>query len=217
MAKPPLFSAKHSLCIICEGYEEEIYIKHLLAKDVWSKLYDFTIINAKGEGNIPARYQYMINRDAYELVLVFCDTDRSPYTQYLGVKARINEMHEAEGAAGKVVIYVNPCLMQIILLHFAVVSLKTQGKKTNAKLIEKLTGIRGYKANQEEHIKAICAKINRQSYVDMKERVATINRPDNEPGSTNFIEFLLRFESDRPEWIAEVRNSLDSDNDSVLQ
>jgi len=217
MAKPPLFSARHTLCIICEGYEEEIYIKHLLAKDVWSKLYDFTIINAKGEGNIPARYQYMINRDAYELVLVFCDTDRSPYTQYLGVKARINEMHEAEGAAGKVVIYVNPCLMQIILLHFAVVSLKTQGKKTNAKLIEKLTGIRGYKANQEEHIKAICAKINRQSYVDMKERVATINRPDNEPGSTNFIEFLLRFESDRPEWIAEVRNSLDSDNDSVLQ
>ena len=159
----------------------------------------------------------MINKDAYELVLVFCDTDRSPYTQYLGVKAQINEMHEAENAAGKVVIYANPCSMQIILLHFAIVYLKTQGKKTNAKLIEKLTGIKGYKANQEEHIKAICAKINRQSYFDMKERVATINRPDNEPGSTNFIEFLQCFESDSPEWIAKVRNSLDSDNDSVLQ
>ena len=118
-------------------------------------------------------------------------------------------MHDGEDAADKAVIYANPCSMQIILLHFAVVSLKTQGKKTNARLIEELTGIKGYKANQEEHIKAICAKINRQSYLDMKERVATINRPDNVPGSTNFIEFLQRFESDKPEWIAEVRNSLD--------
>jgi len=101
MAKPPLFSTRHSLCIICEGYEEEVYVRHLLAKDFWSNLYDFTIINAKGEGNIPARYQYIINKDAYELVLIFCDTDRSPYTQYLGVKAKINEMHEAEDAAGK--------------------------------------------------------------------------------------------------------------------
>lgn len=210
MAKPPLFSARHSLCIICEGFEEEIYVRHLLAKDVWSNLYDFTIINAKGEGNIPARYQYLINKDAYELVLVFCDTDRSPYTQYLGIKDKINEMHVADDAAGKVVIYANPCSMQIILLHFAIVSLKTQAKKINAKLIEELTGVKGYKANQEEHIKAICARINRQSYFDMKERVADINRPDNEPGSANFIEFLQRFESDKPGWIAEIRNILDS-------
>ena len=209
MAKPPLLSAKHSICIICEGFEEEIYIRHLLDKNVWNSLYDITVINAKGESNIPIRYQYLINKDAYELVLVFCDTDRSPYRQYLDVKSKINEMHEAENAAGKVVIYANPCSMQIILLHFAVVSLKTQGKKTNAKLIEKLTGVKGYKANQEEHIKAICAKIKRQSYSDMKQRVADINRPDNAPGSTNFIEYLLRFESDNPEWIAEIRNSLD--------
>ena len=30
MAKPPLISAKHSLCIICEGYEEEIYVPDVL-------------------------------------------------------------------------------------------------------------------------------------------------------------------------------------------
>ena len=209
MAKPPLLTAKHSLCIICEGHEEEIYINHLLEKKIWNDIYDFKVINAKGEGNIPARYQFNINKDDYELVLVFCDTDRSPYRQYLDVKSKINEMHEAENAADKVVIYANPCSMQIILLHFAVVSLKTQGKKTNANLIEKLTGVKGYKANQEEHIKAICAKIKRQSYSDMKQRVADINRPDNVPGSTNFIEYLLRFESDNPEWIAEIRNSLD--------
>lgn len=210
MAKPPLFTARHSLCVICEGYEEEIYVKHLLDKDVWNGIYDFTIINAKGEGNVPARYQFMINKDAYELVLVFCDTDRSPYTQYLDVKAKINSMHACEDAAGKVVIYANLCSMQIILLHFAVISLKTQGKKTNAKLIEKLTGIKGYKANQEEQIKAICAKINRKSYFEMKEHIADINRPDDVSGSTNFIEFLNRFESDNPEWIADIRNSLNS-------
>ena len=210
MAKPPLFTARHSLCVICEGYEEEIYLRHLLEKNVWNELYDITIKNAKCESNIPARYQFLINKDAYELVLVFCDTDRSPYTQYLDVKAKINSMHECEDAAGKVVIYANPCSMQIILLHFAIVSLKTQGKKTNAKLIEELTGVKGYKAKQEKHIKAICAKINRQSYLEMKKRVADINRSDDVPGSTNFIEFLNRFESDNSEWIADIRNSLNS-------
>lgn len=210
MAKPPLISSKHSLCIICEGYEEEIYVKHLIGKNVWNHIYDFTVINAKGEGNIPARYQFEINKDAYELVMVFCDTDRRPYTQYLGVKGKINAMHEADDAASQVVIYANPCSMQIILLHFAVVALKTQGKKTNAKLIEELTGVKGYKANQAEHIMAICSKINHQSYFDMKKRVADINMPDTIPGSTNFIKFLQRFESKKTEWIVEIQNSLDS-------
>ena len=210
MTKPPLSPARHSLCVICEGYEEEIYVRHLLEKNVWSDIYDFTVVNAKGEGNIPARYQFLINKDAYELVLVFCDTDRAPYAQYQGVKVKINAMHEAENAADQVVIYANPCSMQIILLHFTVVSLKTQGKRTNAKLIETLTGVKGYKANQEEHIKAVCAKINRPSYFDMKERVLAINNPDTVPGSTNFIEFLRRFESEQPEWISEIRNILDA-------
>ena len=83
MAKPSLFPARHSLCIICEGYEEEIYVKHLIGKNVWKSIYDFTFINAKGEGNIPARYQFEINKDAYELVMVFCDTDRHPIRNYL--------------------------------------------------------------------------------------------------------------------------------------
>lgn len=209
MAKPPLFPKNHSLCIICEGYEEEIYIKHLLGKNVWSRIYDFTVINAKGEGNIPARYQFEINKDAYELVMVFCDTDRRPYAQYLGVKEKINAMHEGDNVASHVVIYANPCSMQIILLHFAVVSLKTQGKKTNAKLIEELTGVKGYKANQEEHVKAICDKINRQSYFEMKKRVADINRPDTVSGSTNFIKFLQRFESETTEWIVDIHKFLD--------
>ena len=141
--------------------------------------------------------------------MVFCDTDRHPYTQYLGVKDKINAMHETEDAASQVIIYANPCSLQIILLHFSVVALKTQGKKTNAKLIEQLTGVKGYKANQEEHVKAICAKINRQSYFDMKNRVADINRADTVPGSTNFIEFLQRFESETAEWIVEIQNYLD--------
>lgn len=120
-------------------------------------------------------------------------------------------MHEADDAASQVVIYANPCSMQVILLHFAVVSLKTQGKKSNAKLIEELTGVKGYKANQAEHIMAICSKINRQSYFVMKERVANINLPDNVPGSSNFIDFLQRFESETPEWLAKIHKLLDGE------
>ena len=206
--RPANLCAKHRICIICEGYEEEMYVRHLLAKQVWNEIYDFTVINAKGEGNVPARFQYAVNRDVFELVLAFCDTDRSPYRQYLDIKEKINSLYEGNDAVGKVMIYANPCSMLIILSHFADVTLRTQGKKTNAKLIEKHTGVKGYKANQEEQIRAICDKMSRQSYCDMKRRISTLDHPDNVPGSTNFIQFVNHFESDSPAWMTEIRQGL---------
>ena len=89
----------------------------------------------------------------------------------LGQKARFENL----------VIYANPCSMQVILLHFGSepVSLKTQSKHVNADIIEQLTGVAGYKAHQEGQIDTICGKITRANYAVMKERAATINNPDD--------------------------------------
>ncbi len=97
--------------------------------------------------------------------------------------------------------------MQIILLHFGMVSLKNQGKKTNGETIERLTGVKDYDAH-EEQIKEICGKIFRKSYKDMRQRVAEINYPDTTSGSTNFIVFLERFESSDNKWVTVLQNYL---------
>ena len=53
----PFFSNKHKICVICEGNEEYEYFKRLIFLGVWNKKYEISLVNAGGNGNIPARYQ----------------------------------------------------------------------------------------------------------------------------------------------------------------
>ena len=67
--------------------------------------------------------------DTYELILVFCDTDKEPYREYAQIKKKINQFLSKTKASDKLIIFANPCTMQIILSHFGDVSLKNQEKK----------------------------------------------------------------------------------------
>ena len=78
----PFFSNKHKICVICEGNEEYEYFKRLIFLGVWNNKYAISLVNAGGNGNIPARYQDRYQNGSYELVLVFCDTEKKPYEQY---------------------------------------------------------------------------------------------------------------------------------------
>lgn len=207
MSKLPAISRKHKICVICEGNEDFLYFKRLLQLNVWDDAYDFIPINAKSASNIPARFQDTYQNNRYELILVFCDTDKEPYREYSLIKKKINSFLNKQKAFEKLTIFANPCTMQIILLHFKEVSLKNQGKKTNSNIIKDSTGVINYDAH-EEQINEICGKIFRDSYKNMRQRVAEINYPDTTSGSTNFIVFLERFESSDNKWIAAIQNYL---------
>ena len=73
--KLPKFFDNHKICIICEGNEEYEYLNRLKNLKVWNEQYDISLVNAGGNGNIPARYQDRYQNGADELVLVFCDTE----------------------------------------------------------------------------------------------------------------------------------------------
>ena len=105
---PKTFSGS-KICIICEGDEEYEYLDKLISLDVWSNKYQFTLENANGNGNIPARYQDKYQNGSYDVVLVFCDTDKKPYEQYVDIKQKINEFHGVKNAADHVIIFGNPC------------------------------------------------------------------------------------------------------------
>ena len=82
----PKISDKHKICIICEGNEEYKYLERLDQLHVWNDIYEISLVNAEGNGNIPARYQDRYQNGSYEAVLVFCDTEKKPYEQYEDIK-----------------------------------------------------------------------------------------------------------------------------------
>ena len=71
-------SQKKNVLIIAEGQEEKPYIDKILSfPNIDKNAYFFApAVNAKGNGNISARYQFEIQRGFYDIVLVFCDADK---------------------------------------------------------------------------------------------------------------------------------------------
>ena len=206
MSVLPPVRRKHRICVICEGYEDYQYFDRLITLKLWDDSYSFTPINAKSASNIPARFQNEYQNDRYEIILVFCDTDKEPYREYTQIKKKINAFLGKRKAADKLIIFANPCTMQIILLHFGEVSLRNQGKKTNSAEIERLTGIPEYDAH-EDQIQELCRRITCSNYSDMKVRTEAISHPDNISGSTNISVFLNWFEKSDDQWIAEIRKA----------
>lgn len=189
MNRHPIFSDKHKICIICEGNEENDYLDKLISLKVWNEQYEIILDNAEGNGNIPARYQDCFQNGSYELVLVFCDTDKKPYEQYEEIKQKINEFHGINHAADEVVIYGNPCTLQIILEHWTDVRLISPAKKVNARLIKEFTGVLNYKGRADQR-EEIMKCITVRNYQDMRVRVDKMIDEDTKNGSSNFGRFM---------------------------
>lgn len=169
MNRLPKISGNHKICIICEGNEEYKYLERLNELQVWNSIYDVSLINAEGNGNIPARYQDKYQSDSYEVVFVFCDTEKKPHEQYEDIKRKIDEFHGVDGVSDEVVIFGNPCTMQIITKHWTDEIIKSPAKLVNAPLIEKYTGINKYKGKTNQ-IEGIMKFINKENYRYAKNR-----------------------------------------------
>ena len=194
------------ICIICEGYEELEYIETLKSKSVFSNKYEIITVNAKSINTIISRYQDRFQSDSYSLVLIFCDTDKKPYDKYIELKNKINRFHGIN-IADEIIIFGNPCTMQIILSHFGEILLKSQSKSVNSKYIKELVGINNYKASKEQR-KKLFGNIKRENYYKMKENISKLSIKDNDVPSTNILKFLERLESEDMQWIDEINDKM---------
>lgn len=205
--KLPKISNKHKICIICEGNEEYEYLERLKDLKVWNDQYDIFLINAGGNGNIPARYQDRFQNGADEVVLVFCDTEKKPYEQYEDIKRKINDFHGIDSAADEVIMYGNPCTMQIISKHWTDKNLKSPAKLVNAPLIKEYTGVENYKGRTDQ-IRSVMEYITAENYVNMKQRMNGLEMDDAITGSSNFGKFIELLESDDSKWIEDINNNI---------
>ena len=204
---PQIFTGS-KICIICEGDEEYEYLEKLISLDVWSKNYCFQLENAEGNGNIPARYQDKFQNGSYDLVLIFCDTDKKPYEQYVDIKRKINKFHGVENVAEKVIVFGNPCTLQIIVEHWADIKLKTPAKKVNAEIIDKLTGVKNYKGREDQRAE-LMQQITAKNYQAMYERVRKMENVDTVVGSSNFDCLVEYLSSGDTTWVKQINTILE--------
>lgn len=205
--KLPKFLDNHKICIICEGNEEYEYLKRLIDLKVWNEQYAISLVNAGGNGNIPARYQDRYQNGADELVLVFCDTEKKPHEQYEDIKRKINEFHGVDNAADEVVIFANPCTMQIITKHWTDENIKSPAKPVNAPLIQKYTGVENYKGRADQ-LAVVMEHISVDNYWDMVQRIKRLGGKDDELGCSNFGKYLDDLMCDNEAWINKINDKL---------
>lgn len=204
----PFFSSKRKVCIICEGNEEYEYIDRLMKLNVWNGIYEITLINAGGNGNIPARYQDRYQNGSDEIILIFCDTEKKPYEQYEDIKRKINEFHGVDDAAKEVIIFGNPCTMQIISKHWTDEQLKTSAKPINASLIKKYTMVENYKGRADQ-IEQVMKCVTKENYLEMRKRVKELQTNDAELGSSNFCLLIKYLENNDAKWIEDINAKLE--------
>lgn len=144
--------------------------------------------NAQSIDKIFAKYQYEYANCNYKLILVFCDTEMEPYEKFTTLKRKINALH-GNKASDKIVIFANPCTMQIIISHFIKTSLKTNSKRKNGKLLKEYFGIEDYRATEAQR-KQIMDKITAQNYTIMKNNLNSIGADSKDIPSTNAVAFL---------------------------
>lgn len=197
------------VCIICEGPEEYDYLSRIKELGVWYKGYRVDLINAGGNGNLPARYQDKYQNGSYDVVLVFCDTDKKPFEQYKDIKGKINRFHGKDDIADLVIMYGNPCTMQVIIQHWGEISLKSPAKRTNARIIEELTGIENYDAHSEQRAQMM-QMIDKENYLLMMKRVSEMPSDDTVVGSSNFDAFMNCLSGDNHEWIEKINKAIET-------
>ncbi|MBE5921374.1 MAG: hypothetical protein E7269_01270 [Lachnospiraceae bacterium] len=207
--KFPLFFEKRKICIICEGYEEYDYLARLTSLDVWNSQYEITLVNAKGNGNIPARYQDKYQNGEFDAVFVFCDTDQKPFEPYDAIKRKINEFHGLDYAAREVVVFGNPCTLQIIILHWRNIILKSHKKSVNSKILADVLRIRGYNARTDQR-RRLFANVTEKNFWKMYHRVKGLPTNDHIMGSSNFGTLIDRLRERDATWIDALNDKLDS-------
>ena len=197
-----------NVLIIAEGYEEKAYLDKILSfPNIRKDIYRFNaVINSKGSGNIKARYQYALQNGYYDAILIFCDVDNMS-DAFLRLLKDIGDFFENKEDALKVFVLANPVTLQIVLSHFGEVKLTSSGKKTNAPIVETLTGIKNYSA-KDEQIKEMVNHIHYDSLEIFKKRLRNVSSKIDDIPSTNFLVFLERFENEDDSWIEEIQNAL---------
>ncbi|MCD8285970.1 MAG: hypothetical protein LUD50_01930 [Clostridia bacterium] len=202
-----------NILIICEGKEEYYYFKRLNALKVWSHNFRIDLDPAYGSGNLYNKYLQGLLKPNYALVLIVCDTEMYPYTEYVNLCKRINKRCGSGIASDKVVFFCNPCTLQIVLSHFKTEGKKNQNLTTNDKfenrgIVQYYTGVKDYEPNDTK-LNELYLKLTPDNFNLMMEKISNLSTDFQTIPSTNmqqlFIHLTDDIEDSANKWIRDTR------------
>lgn len=150
--------------------------------------------------------------DKHKICIICEGNEEYEYLERLKALKVWNDQYDISlvNAADEVVIFGNPCTMQIIVKHWADANLRSSAKLVNSPLIEKHTGVENYKGRTDQ-IEELMEHVTVQNYVDMRQRVRHLGADDSVTGSSNFGKFIELFESDDSGWIKRINAKVEFD------
>ncbi len=205
--KIPLVKTNPKVLIICEGAEENDYLNRLKTLQVWSRSCSIEIKNAQSIDKIAGMYEYYYSTNSYTLIVVFCDTEKSPYQQFLNLKKTIQAFHNKRNVEG-IVFFANPCTMQIVLSHLEKVALKSNDKTDNSELIHRLTGVKDYRATDKQR-RSIMNKLTADNYRIMEEHLRDIALDYKVIPSSNVLVLFKALDSGDRDWIKNTKKKIE--------
>lgn len=167
-----------NILIICEGDEELDYLNRLKDLKVFNK--NFSLENAGSISKISSKYIFHDHINDYRNIYVICDAEKEPYSELKKILKETNR---------KNVFFVNPCTLQLQILHFTNDYIRTSDKSKNSKIIKKIFGIDDYRATKDQRDK-INKMINEENFNQMIERLKNISKKLEDVPSSNIIELF---------------------------
>ncbi len=211
--KIPRIDNRIKITIICEGLEEEQYLSKLRSFNRWNeKDLNIKIVNP---GGISATYTYLdhdrTSGNKADYYFIFCDTGDSGKQSRIDFKEKvidkINDDYFGKNPSKEIVIFANPCTMQIILSHFKRAHVTTEDIDTIKEYVAKTAGIRAYKKD-DLHIKQLMNQINSKNYSAMKRRIHFKSRNYKRKNSTNAYKMFSRLEKKDTKWVSKAQKKI---------
>lgn len=122
----------------------------------------------------------------------------------------MNSLHACELASQHVVMFTNPCTMQVILLHWDIsVRLQSPSKRRSASYIEAYTGIQDYSAKESQRTQLV-SNITKDNYRTMMTGANQLGMDAALINSTNLHVFFTQLEQPDTNWIDAINKLIES-------
>ena len=191
---------KKRIAFIPEGSEEERLLQKYLDLSLFSDVYLFDPpISAGGINNVPAKFHELFSTGVYDGIFPLIDADRDS-CHFNEVRTKLKEIVGFDPS--QLIIFTNPCTLQIMLAHLGDDIIKTESKRANHPLVQKNWPLikKPYGAHKYQ-LDLICDSLTADNYQDMKRRISKLSTNCRQVPSTSLLAFLEHFESDDASWL----------------
>ena len=188
---------------ICEGAEEVCFVDSLTKVGAFDDAYEISREDAYGAGNIPIVFDQVFQNLDYDAVFVITDVDCMANGTYQNTMAKLEST--LGFSARQIVIFTNPCTIQLFLASRSDDALPNQNKNLFTKYFNTLWngGHKPYAAHSYQ-LEKLKAEFSLSDYETMMKRIKKYSTKPEDLPSTSANFFLSEFRQSNTKWLEGI-------------